>query len=247
MSASSSSTTTTFTALTYNIFAQSLGSNTIPWVMTIDDTWVAKVDAHCRKQQQQQQQQQQQSTTSAAADAAAQTCPAGWAEVAQALGKGYTAHFHKNLRTQRDTTAYRHMRTLWGARTLASQADVPDALDRTAFVEEWTVAYPAEEYSAGEDDAEGGDGSNGKEGKEGKEGGEGRGGGARTLVKAVTMAGMLRQLISDQALAEGLFAHIMQQEDAVYAWAARGPRIVEILTREWPGGVGCPSLIGLQE
>ena len=244
MSASSSSTTTTFTALTYNIFAQSLGSNTIPWVMTIDDTWVAKVDAHCRKQQ---QQQQQQSTTSAAADAAAQTCPAGWAEVAQALGKGYTAHFHKNLRTQRDTTAYRHMRALWGARTLASQADVPDALDRTAFVEEWTVAYPAEEYSAGEDDAEGGDGSNGKEGKEGKEGGEGRGGGARTLVKAVTMAGMLRQLISDQALAEGLFAHIMQQEDAVYAWAARGPRIVEILTREWPGGVGCPSLIGLQE
>ena len=225
MSASSSSGNTTFTALTYNIFAESLGSNTIPWVMTIDDTWVAKVDAHCRKQQQQQQQ-----STAAAADA--DDYKDGWEEVEDALGKSYTAHFHKNLRAQRDTTAYRYMRALWGARTLASQADVPDALDRTAFVEEWTVAYPAEEYSAGEDDAEGG---------------EGRGGGARTVVEAVTMAGMLRQLISDEALAEGLFAHIMQQEDAVYAWAARGPRIVEILTREWPGGVGCPSLIALQE
>ena len=72
----------------------------------------------------------------------------------------------------------------------------------------------------------GGGGGGGGEGKEGRNesmrGGDvGEKAAVAEAVEAVTMAGVIRLLISDEDLAEGLFAHIMQQEDAVYAWCVQ--------------------------
>ena len=39
----------------------------------------------------------------------------------------------------------------------------------------------------------------------------------------------------------------MEQEDQVYAWPTRGPRIFDRITGDWGGGLGRPSIIALQE
>lgn len=110
-----------FTLVTYNILARSLGSNTVPWVMGVSPEWEARVDAHL----------------AAAHGATARN----WAGVRQALAAEYGGKFHKNDATQDDPLKYHSMRALWATERLASADDVPADINRARFHAPWQVAY----------------------------------------------------------------------------------------------------------
>lgn len=100
-----------FMAVSYNILARSLGSNCIPWVMSVSQTFQTDVESATGK---------------------------SWAvwkkEVVQSE---YMRHFHKNL----GTGDYTVMRQFWSARRCASQADVPASLKGVLFENEDHVSY----------------------------------------------------------------------------------------------------------
>ena len=170
-----------FTALTYNILARSLGSNTIPWCIAIDAAFRERVEAATSTK---------------------------WSAFKSAtLTPEYKAHFHKNFAAGE----YTAMRAFWAARKCASAADLPASLPHLRFVAEDTVAYTAD--------------------------------GAERV--ATTLRGLLRRALPEP-LALELFSHIVAAEEAVYAWAVRGPRLFSEVTRPRFGG-GPPDIVALQE
>ena len=181
LDATATSTTHSFTALTYNILARSLGSNTIPWCIAIDAAFRERVEAATSTK---------------------------WSAFKSAtLTPEYKAHFHKNFAAGE----YTAMRAFWAARKCASAADLPASLPHLRFVAEDTVAYTAD--------------------------------GAERV--ATTLRGLLRQNLPE-SLALELFSHIVAAEEAVYAWAVRGPRLFSEVTRPRFGG-GPPDIVALQE
>ena len=103
-----------FTALTYNILARSLGSNTIPWCIAIDAAFRERVEAATSTK---------------------------WSAFKSAtLTPEYKVHFHKNFAAGE----YTAMRAFWAARKCASAADLPASLPHLRFVAEDTVAYTAD-------------------------------------------------------------------------------------------------------
>lgn len=154
-----------FVALTYNILAESLGSNCIPWVMTVGDQFRVAVE-----------------------DAAGCTWN-DWKE--RNLFPEYRGHFHKNL----SVADYTAMRKLWSARTLLTQEDVPSVLKTSLTV----VAEDEVLYT----DAKGQ---------------------TRT---ARTLRGLLRQCFPENGFGLDLFQHLMSEEEEVYRWEVRGPRVLQ--------------------
>ena len=136
------------------------------------------------------------------------------------LGTAYKQHFHKNFASG----DYSTMRTLWSARHLQSAADLPASLTGLSFVAPDTVSYRAAETATAR-------------------------GSVPTVLLAKTMRGVLRELLPEQ-LASDLFAQLMEAEDTVYSWQARGPRILQAATNPPLGrerdGVAA-DIIALQE
>lgn len=101
-----------WTLVTYNILARSLGSNCIPWVMTVDAAIRGQVDTHL---------------AAVAASARGKTC-ASWDDVASDLKREYRAHFHRNTHTQSDPRKYHAMRALWSHPNpaTATTAELPE-------------------------------------------------------------------------------------------------------------------------
>ena len=102
----------TFTCTSYNILAQSLGSNCAPWILAISNDWIERLG------------QQQ------------------WSDVKATLKTTYLSHFHKNTWSEEDPKDYQTMRALWSTTKLKSSIDIPPALAaRINFETQWTISY----------------------------------------------------------------------------------------------------------
>ena len=76
-----------FFVVSYNMLAESLGSNCIPWVMSLSEEWDERLKRNC---------------------------PSGtWEKIKAHLGEEYRAHFHKNTHSQKNPDEYHLMRKLW--------------------------------------------------------------------------------------------------------------------------------------
>jgi exonuclease III len=105
-----------FTVTTYNMFAKSLGTNTIPWVMNVSPTTRKRVE-----------------------DATNYSSFNQWVE--KELKPEYLQHFHKNFQSGH----YAAMRSFWGAPKLDSSKDIPAELNGLTWVGEDTICYTTEE------------------------------------------------------------------------------------------------------
>lgn len=100
-----------FMAVSYNILARSLGSNCIPWVMSISRAFQTDVESATGKSW------------------------AVWKKLV--VLPEYKRHFHKNL----GTGDYTVMRQFWSAMRCVSQADVPTSLKGVLFENEDQISY----------------------------------------------------------------------------------------------------------
>ena len=104
-----------FFVVSYNMLAESLGSNCIPWVLSLSEEWDERLKRNC---------------------------PSGtWDKVKAHLGEEYRAHFHKNTHSQKNPNEYHLMRKLWSAEKLDCSADIDPRLERIRFVGPWTIEY----------------------------------------------------------------------------------------------------------
>ena len=201
-SRASSGVAAPFLAVSYNMFAESLGSNSIPWVIRISEEWKKRIVATPGIQH-------------------------SWDGMKQILGSEYKTHFHKNTMSQSDPLAYKHMRKLWSVKKLEAPEDIPPELDLVRFVKPWTVEYT-----------------------------DRRTGKTHT---ATPLGGLLQKIIDPPNVGDGLFQHIMDEEQKIYTWGVRGPRIFRRVTSPWEdsfvssagkvtwGADTSPALICLQE
>ena len=120
---------TSFTCVSYNMLAASLGSNTIPWVMSLSPGAVAAAEKELKNK-----------------GSSATT----WKDfVRKTLSPEYTSSFHSNYSPVWPKKESIHMRSLWAAE-INSAADLPLRLQQTV-----TVSAPNRVHWA---DAEGGSG-----------------------------------------------------------------------------------------
>lgn len=98
------SASSSFVVLSYNILAESLGSNCIPWVMTASANFIRETEAATGQ---------------------------AWAAWKQAhLMQTYAGHFHKNIAIG----DYLAMRGLWSARSCKDDSDIPPQLRKSLKV-----------------------------------------------------------------------------------------------------------------
>eukprot|EP00927_Polykrikos_kofoidii_P080138 TRINITY_DN7700_c0_g4_i2.p1 TRINITY_DN7700_c0_g4~~TRINITY_DN7700_c0_g4_i2.p1 ORF type:complete len:555 (-),score=80.21 TRINITY_DN7700_c0_g4_i2:130-1659(-) len=173
-----------FVCLSYNILCKSLGSNCIPWVMTVEDQMRRDVE----------------SSTGEAWNA--------WKQ--KVIFSPYRDHFHKNLATG----DYITMRDLWSARRCRAQEDLPATLQPfLKVVAEDKVEYVNEHGEA---------------------------------IVATTLKGVLRSALPG-ALGDQLFEHLMQEEEHVFGWPVRGPRIFRQILQPTLPSTARPDIVILQE
>jgi endonuclease/exonuclease/phosphatase family metal-dependent hydrolase len=124
---SCSITSTVFHVATYNILAKSLGTNTIPWVMTVSPLMQRRIQ-----------------------EATSRPSFKDWVDTA--LKPEYMTHFHKNFASGN----YATMRQFWGTPHCHGPHDIPRDLTGLEWVEDNVVRYPASTASVAETTAGGG-------------------------------------------------------------------------------------------
>lgn len=110
-----------FNVVTYNILAKSLGTNTIPWVMTVSPSM---------------QQRIQEATSLPFKE---------WVDTS--LKPEYMAHFHKNFAAGN----YATMRSFWGTSKCQSPQDIPKDLYGLTWTDENVASYNSDSHSHGGD------------------------------------------------------------------------------------------------
>jgi endonuclease/exonuclease/phosphatase family metal-dependent hydrolase len=100
-----------FSVATYNILAKSLGTNTIPWVMTVSPSMQKRIQ-----------------------DATSQPFKE-WVDTS--LKPEYMAHFHKNFAAGN----YATMRSFWGTSKCHSPQDIPEDLTGLTWTDENVISY----------------------------------------------------------------------------------------------------------
>lgn len=123
------------TCVSYNMLAASLGSNTIPWVMTIDPTAVAEAEQALRRKRHEQEQQQQEQG-GGGGENRTPTVPTSWEEFQhKILGGEYRSKFHSNYSPVWPRKESYWMRSTW-AIEVNSVDDLPAILQNTVTVSE---------------------------------------------------------------------------------------------------------------
>ena len=195
-----------------NILAKSLGSNTIPWCLTLSSSLHTQADS---------------ALASYYSDINHHDCepglaPKNWKEWKKyKLAAQYLKSFHKNF----DSGDYTKMRSFWGTRQCKSSKDIPYPLSsHLRFEKEDCISYETEIYVPIDPAMREIDGTseNRKEKKR---------------VMALTLRGVLfaepaftvSSGPSSTSLALQLFEEIVSLEENVFDWSVRGPRIFQSL------------------
>ena len=201
-----------------NILAKSLGSNAIPWCLTLSPKLETKADSalanfyennlsHNNKHQQQQ------------------SFPKNWKTWKDSiLAKQYLKSFHKNFHSG----DYTQMRSFWGIKKCNSPSDIPTSLaPNIRFEKQDCISYVQKNQV------------NSKE-EERIIAFTLRG----TLFSEPAFILTHSSVIKDESktLAFELFQNIMSLEENVYQWHVRGPRLFKSLLFPSP-----PDIIALQE